>query len=248
MPKITGPIRGWHFACNDRKLYQARESHDRIIEVVPGLTLGEPRRRIEPCWHGLHASVHPLDALGYARGSYVSRVELRGLIIPHNNDKLCASWRRHLWCADADAVLREFARWCALQVIHLWDCPDVVRRYLETGDESLRDAAWDAAWAAAWATAAARAAMTAAMTAARTAAWSADAATTTSSASAGAAAWATAAAATRAAKDATRAAKDATRDAKDAAGDARDAAGDAQNNKLTELLMTLAPESYEEAA
>jgi hypothetical protein len=46
-------------------------------------------------------------------------------------------------------MLREFARWCALQVIHLWDAPDVVRQYLETGDESLRAAARAATRAAA---------------------------------------------------------------------------------------------------
>ena len=68
-----------------------------------------------------------------------------------------------LWVVLREAVLpketlREFARWCALQVIDLWDAPDVVRRYLETGDETLRDAsqsaalsaAWDAALSAAW--------------------------------------------------------------------------------------------------
>ena len=43
----------------------------------------------------------------------------------------------------------QFARWCSLRVVHLWDCPDVVKQYLETGDEELRDAAWYAAWNAA---------------------------------------------------------------------------------------------------
>lgn len=46
--------------------------------------------------------------------------------------------------------LREFTRWCALRVIHLWDAPDVVKQYLETGDETLREAAGAAAGAAAW--------------------------------------------------------------------------------------------------
>ena len=32
---------------------------------------------------------------------------------------------------------------------HLWDCPDIVRQYLETGDESIREAAHAAAWDAA---------------------------------------------------------------------------------------------------
>ena len=48
-----------------------------------------------------------------------------------------------------DKINREFARWCALQVVHLWDCPAIVRQYLETGDESTRDAAWAAYGAAA---------------------------------------------------------------------------------------------------
>jgi hypothetical protein len=48
---------------------------------------------------------------------------------------------------------RAFARWCALQVVHLWNAPDVVVRYLKTGDESIRAASWDAAWVAARVTA-----------------------------------------------------------------------------------------------
>ena len=40
------------------------------------------------------------------------------------------------------AVLRAFARRCALDVLHLWpDAPAIVREYLETGDESIRSAA-----------------------------------------------------------------------------------------------------------
>jgi len=74
----------------------------------------------------------------------------------------------------------QFTRWCALQVVHLWDCPDVVKRYLETGDEGLRGAARTTALAAAWG---------AAQDAARAAAWgavhaAADAARTTAHAAA----------------------------------------------------------------
>ena len=50
-------------------------------------------------------------------------------------------------------VLREFARWCALSVAHLWDMPDVVRQYLQTGNEEIRAAAGDAAGDAAGAAA-----------------------------------------------------------------------------------------------
>tara|TARA_R100001463_G_scaffold29723_2_gene67623 strand:+ start:497 stop:982 length:486 start_codon:yes stop_codon:yes gene_type:complete len=42
---------------------------------------------------------------------------------------------------------REFARWCAIQVVHLWDVPDVSLEYLKTGIEELRKEARSAAWA-----------------------------------------------------------------------------------------------------
>lgn len=49
-----------------------------------------------------------------------------------------------------ETTLREFARWCALQVVDLWGAPQVVRQYLETGNEAARAAARAAAWSAAW--------------------------------------------------------------------------------------------------
>ena len=121
---------------------------------------------LAPCESGLHASERLLDALDFAPGNHLHRVTLRGETQLHGSpvDKLVARERRIDWTLDeavTERVLREFARWCALQVIHLWDAPAVVREYLETGDESLRaaardaaraaarDAAWDAAWDAA---------------------------------------------------------------------------------------------------
>lgn len=101
---------------------------------------------IIPCERGLHASVIPLDALFYSRGNVVWRVELGGTIIPHDNDKHCASERTYLAGGiDASETLRKFARLCALDVVHLWDAPEIVVRYLKTGDESIRAAAGDAA-------------------------------------------------------------------------------------------------------
>lgn len=47
-------------------------------------------------------------------------------------------------------VSTEDATRAALDVVHLWDAPDVVVKYLRTGDEQIRDAAWDAARNAAW--------------------------------------------------------------------------------------------------
>lgn len=41
------------------------------------------------------------------------------------------------WALDATEVLRAFTRWCALEMADRWRCPDLVRSYLETGDEAL---------------------------------------------------------------------------------------------------------------
>ena len=36
-----------------------------------------------------------------------------------------------------------------MYVIYFWDAPEIVKEYLQIGDEKLQDAARDAAWAAA---------------------------------------------------------------------------------------------------
>ena len=152
------------------------------------------------CQSGLHASIHPFDALTYAPGVTICKVALAGEII-YGEDKAVASQRMIIARFDATDLLRKFARDCALDVIHLWAAPDVVRKYLETGDEALRAAARAAAWAAAWA-ADRDAAWAAAGDAARAAAWAAAGAAAwdaAEAAEAARAAWAAAGAAARAA-------------------------------------------------
>jgi hypothetical protein len=100
------------------------------------------------CVSGLHASRRPWHALTYAPGPVLCVVEVEG-IEAERRDKLVARRRRIVRRVDLTDDLRAFARQCALDVIHLWDAPDAVRRYLETGDASLREAAWNAAWDAA---------------------------------------------------------------------------------------------------
>ena len=185
-------IKAWYFAPPDKKL---RYGDNRKIVVgrthkikfpftdADGLVWEKP----SCCHAGLHASIKPRDALKYAESSLVYRVELSG-VMDVASDKIAATERTYLWGYDAEPVLRKFARMCALDVIHLWDAPDVVVYYLKTGDESLnasaeaavRDAACTATEAAAWATAevavrasAWTAARASAWTAARTAAWTA---------------------------------------------------------------------------
>jgi hypothetical protein len=173
----------WHFlAVSDgspilrdgRRLPAANEwlSHDGPISI---------------CSSGLHASYKALDAVHYAPGNYVTLCEVDGDIV-EQEDKLVCRKRRVVFGYDAEQVLRLFSREQALSVAHLWDMPQIVREYLESGDESKRAAAY-AAWyatnAAAW-DAASAAARAAARAAASDAAWSARSA---ASATASATAW-----------------------------------------------------------
>lgn len=99
------------------------------------------------CNSGLHGSIKALDALQYAASNRLWLVEVGGAV-KVGDDKITGKWRKYIAVADIELILREFARGCALDVAHLWDMPDVVREYLETGDESKRAAARAAARAA----------------------------------------------------------------------------------------------------
>ena len=114
---------------------------------VDGVTL-KHKGKLELCASGLHASERLIDALNYAPGPILCRVQMGGTI-KKESDKLVARQRTILWRVNSTDVLRKFARQCALDVAHLWNMPSVVRQYLETGDERLRAAASSAAWAAA---------------------------------------------------------------------------------------------------
>jgi hypothetical protein len=202
------PIFAWWFAPSDEKL---GHQDGRAITLGETHEIGDP---LELCANGLHASVSAFDALRYASSSILYRVEIHDAI--SDTDKICGRRRKYLARINAEPILRRFARECALEVLHLWDAPDVVKKYLETGDENLRAAARDAASAAARATA-----WDQARDAARDAAWAAarDAARHAASDAAYAAAWA---AAWTAASDPERdAARDAARHAAKAAASAR---------------------------
>jgi hypothetical protein len=214
---MSKEVLAWHFVGDALR--------DGRPVPADGVTL-KHKGKLELCASGLHASERLIDALKYAPGPILCRVQMGGTI-KKESDKLVARQRTILWRIDSTDVLRKFARQCALDVAHLWNMPPVVRQYLETGDESLRAAAGAAAGAAAWA-AARGAARDAAGAAAWAAAWGAarDAASDAAGAAAGAAAWA---AARGAASDAAWAA-------------ARAAARDAQTTRLTEMVMALTPE------
>src|ERR1039458_553643 len=155
----------WHFTEVNKLL---RYGDNR--EVVAGETL-TVKGPVELCEKGLHACKNILDACSYAPGPYVWWVELSGEVV-HGGDKSVATKRKAVWGYDATEVLREFARKVALDaVLKYWDekkfgqFPEVTKKWLETGDESLRYAAESAAGSAA------SAAESAARSAARSAAW-----------------------------------------------------------------------------
>lgn len=147
-------MKAWHF------------TGDTLRDGSPIPAVGEWLKfegEIIPCEQGLHASLEPFDALRYAPGALLHLVELRGdkkrKIKKHGEpcDKVVGCQRKIIASIDATDLMRQFARECALDVIHLWDAPEIVVNYLKTGDAAIRaaaraaarDAARDAAWAAA---------------------------------------------------------------------------------------------------
>ena len=135
-------MKAWYFSTKSKRL-----QYDDNRSIEAGLTHKVTRKPVL-CNAGLHGSKRIIDALSYAPGPIVWRVELGGEMAI-GDDKISATERHYLWGYDATDVLRRFARKCALDVIHLWDAPDVVIQYLKTRDENLRDAARDVARAAA---------------------------------------------------------------------------------------------------
>lgn len=116
---IDHPRRAYHFVGST--LRDGREiPADGEWLVQPG--------EIVMCASGLHASLHPFDALNYAPGNTLCLVELAGTII-HGDDKVVAKKRRIVARIDSEKLCREFARDCARSVLHLWDAPEVVKEY-----------------------------------------------------------------------------------------------------------------------
>ncbi len=114
------------------------------------------------CKSGLHASRRLIDALNYAPGNTLCRVECAD-IAAEQDGKLVCHKRKIIARFNAEDLLWRASRKFALDVIHLWDAPPIVVKFLKTGDGSLRaaaldavgtawddaaDAAWDAVWTA----------------------------------------------------------------------------------------------------
>jgi len=135
---MTEPFLAWHFTAATLRDGSPIPADNVTLTHVGPLVI---------CQSGLHASKRLIDALRYAPGATICRVEISGQV-ERQADKLCATERTILWRVRGDELLRLFARCCAMDVDHLWDMPAVVRQYLVTGDERLRIASATCASAA----------------------------------------------------------------------------------------------------
>lgn len=117
----------------------------------------------------LHASKHPFTELQYGCGPLLYIVELED--VTQGGGRFIGLCHTIIASIDASSLLREFARWCALQVIDKWPVSDVVREYLETGNDELREEARGMAWASQQAIRAAGEASVASINMASVAAW-----------------------------------------------------------------------------
>jgi hypothetical protein len=131
---MTKPIKAWWFGT-ELKYGDGRKAEQGVTHTVYYKPIC--------CKKGLHASISLWDALSYARGDFLWRVEISG-DIDKNQDKIAGQSRKYLYGADMEHVFRKFACRCALDVLSD-NAPQVVVDYLNTQDENIRDAAFGAA-------------------------------------------------------------------------------------------------------
>ncbi len=136
-------ILAWHFG--DRCLNYG-DNRVMRIGVRQRFKPQHKNNKLIMCQCGLHASIDIMDALTYARGEIIRRVEISGskIIKP---DKICAEYRKTIWAIPGEKLLIRFACFCALDVKENWKTPipDILLRWLRTQDEGIRDAARNAA-------------------------------------------------------------------------------------------------------
>ena len=146
-------MKAWHLCRNDKRLGYG---DGRLIKTSRTYKVADPNK-LHLCRYGLHASRRVVDALMYAQGSVLCRVELAGRIIEDKN-KAVASERKVLWMFSCERLLHEFACKCAERALRkakvedhrCWAAIETKRAWLDgkVGDDVL--AAARAAWAA-WA-------------------------------------------------------------------------------------------------
>lgn len=86
------------------------------------------------CNSGLHSSERAIDTLSHIpyMATHMCRVTYGGEVI-FGTGKLVSSKRRIDWRVPVKFVFSAFARWCALQVVHMWPAPPEQIEWLRTG-------------------------------------------------------------------------------------------------------------------
>ena len=108
-------MKAWYFTDKSKTL---KYGDGRKVEV--GAT-HEIKGRPILCKKGLHGSIKIIDALRYAPGTVVWRVELSGQM-DNGEDKIAAQKRTYISGGiDIAPILYKFARMCALDVIDRWN-------------------------------------------------------------------------------------------------------------------------------
>jgi hypothetical protein len=125
-------MKAFYFANTDRRL---RFGDNRKIHLGETHTIeGKPIMRER----GLHASKKILNVLDYAPGPVIYIVDVSAEIV--ENGIICSKFRTYLkGDIDISHILCKFARMCLLDVIDLQETPNIIIRYLKTGDESLTE-------------------------------------------------------------------------------------------------------------
>jgi hypothetical protein len=95
-------IKAWHFSDTNRRL---RYGDNRRILLRKTLTVDV---RPHTCHTGLHASIELTDAIKYAPGPILFRVDIGGQIA-YGGDKICGTERTALWSLDVRDVIRKHA-------------------------------------------------------------------------------------------------------------------------------------------
>jgi len=145
-------IRCWHFLQDDKRL---RWGTKEVVKVGKTYTAEGP---LVMCGNGMHGSRRLIDALQYAPGAVLCKVEIWDEV-QKQDDKLVGRHRKVLAMVNAEKVLHEAACHFAEEALTLVGCTDerswnaikVKRAWLKgkATDKEL-DAAGAAAWAAAW--------------------------------------------------------------------------------------------------
>lgn len=163
LKKTSKPIKAFHFFSEEDKLWDGRDLpangvtltydaplYDEQSLVEDGVTLPDkvplvfPNFQYKRADFGLYGFIDTLDAFEASAGTTLFIIKCGGKVLPsrnrHYRKVACTEWTI-LARINMIKILQELARWCAMQTAHLWDTPNEIRQYLETGNENLRPAA-----------------------------------------------------------------------------------------------------------